>query len=300
MEETLVLVKGDGVRRRLVGEIIRRIEAKGLDIVDMKLMDVGTELAEEHYAEHREKPFFDELVEFITATPVVAMRIGGEGSIKAMRTLMGATNPAEAAPGTIRGDLALSMPDNLVHASESPRRVNLLQTAGYEFETRKSGFPELVLEDPVETVKANARGKALAVARDPDTVVLAADTIVYLPDLPTPDRILGQARNKQDVQRFINLLQGRAHEVYTGIAVARGEDLASRHAVTRVRMRALSITEVDSYARYGEGIGKAGGYAVQGRAASFVEWIGGGYTNVVGLPLALTGRMLANAGIPHP
>jgi len=120
MEQTLVLVKGDGVRRRLVGEIIRRIEARGLDIADMKLMEVDTDLAEEHYAEHREKPFFDELVEFITATPVVAMRIRGEGAIKAMRTLMGATNPAEAAPGTIRGDLALSMPDNLVHGSDSP------------------------------------------------------------------------------------------------------------------------------------------------------------------------------------
>ena len=120
MEQTLVLVKGDGVRRKLVGEIIRRIEARGLDIADMKLMHVGIELAEEHYAEHREKPFFEELVEFITATPVVAMRIRGEGAIKAMRTLMGATNPAEAAPGTIRGDLALSMPDNLVHGSDSP------------------------------------------------------------------------------------------------------------------------------------------------------------------------------------
>jgi len=120
MEQTLVLVKGDGVRRRLVGEIIGRIEARGLDIADMKLMDVGTELAEKHYAEHREKPFFNELVEFITATPVVAMRIRGEGAIKAMRTLMGATNPADAAPGTIRGDLALSMPDNLVHGSDSP------------------------------------------------------------------------------------------------------------------------------------------------------------------------------------
>ena len=120
MEQTLVLVKGDGVRRRLVGEIIRRIEARGLDIADLKLMEVDTELAEEHYAEHREKPFFDELVEFITATPLVAMRIKGEGAIKAMRTLMGATNPADAAPGTIRGDLALSMPDNLVHGSDSP------------------------------------------------------------------------------------------------------------------------------------------------------------------------------------
>ena len=188
----------------------------------------------------------------------------------------------------------------LLLASESARRVDLLQTAGYEFEAHRSGFPELVLEDPIKTVRANAEGKALAVATDPDTVVLAADTIVYLPDLPRDDRILGQARNKQDVQRFINLLQGRAHEVYTGIAVARGDDLASRHAVTRVRMRPLGTAEVDSYARYGEGIGKAGGYAVQGRAASFVEWIGGDYTNIVGLPLALTSRMLANAGIPHP
>jgi nucleoside-diphosphate kinase len=120
MEQTLVLVKGDGVRRKLVGEIIRRIEARGLDIADMKLVDVGRELAEQHYAEHSEKPFFEELVEFITATPVVAMRVGGEGAIKAMRILMGATNPADAAPGTIRGDLALSMPDNLVHGSDSP------------------------------------------------------------------------------------------------------------------------------------------------------------------------------------
>ncbi|MDQ3361432.1 MAG: nucleoside-diphosphate kinase [Actinomycetota bacterium] len=120
MEETLVLVKGDGVRRRLVGEIIRRIEAKSLDIDAMKLMDVSRELAEEHYAEHREKPFFEELVGFITSTPVVAMRIKGESAIKVMRTLMGSTNPAEAAPGTIRGDLALSLPDNLVHGSDSP------------------------------------------------------------------------------------------------------------------------------------------------------------------------------------
>jgi len=120
MEDTLVLVKGDGVRRKLIGEIIRRMEAKDLDIADMKLMDVDRELAEEHYAEHREKPFFDELVDFITTTPVVAMRVRGEGAIKVMRSLMGATNPAEAAPGTIRGDLALSMPDNLVHGSDSP------------------------------------------------------------------------------------------------------------------------------------------------------------------------------------
>ena len=120
MEQTLILVKGDGVRRRLVGEILRRIENKGLDIREMRLMDVSRELAEEHYEEHREKPFFGELVEFITASPVVAMRVEGEGAIQVMRRLMGATNPAEAAPGTIRGDLALSLPDNLVHGSDSP------------------------------------------------------------------------------------------------------------------------------------------------------------------------------------
>jgi nucleoside-diphosphate kinase len=120
MEQTLVLVKGDGVRRRLVGEIVRRIENKGLDIRAMRLMDVSQELAEEHYAEHREKPFFGELVEFITASPVIAMKVEGEGAIKVVRKLMGATNPAEAAPGTIRGDLALSLPDNLVHGSDSP------------------------------------------------------------------------------------------------------------------------------------------------------------------------------------
>ena len=120
MEQTLVLVKGDGVRRRLIGEIVSRIENRGLDIREMRLMEVGRELAEEHYAEHREKPFFGELVEFIITSPVVAMRVEGEGAIQAVRRLMGATNPAEAAPGTIRGDLALSMPDNLVHGSDSP------------------------------------------------------------------------------------------------------------------------------------------------------------------------------------
>ncbi|MGI8865103.1 MAG: nucleoside-diphosphate kinase [Rubrobacteraceae bacterium] len=120
MEQTLILVKGDDVSRRLVGEIIRRIEAKTLDIRALKMMDVSRELAEQHYAEHVEKPFFEELVEFITSTPVVAMRVEGENAIKVMRNLVGATNPAEAAPGTIRGDLALSLPDNLVHGSDSP------------------------------------------------------------------------------------------------------------------------------------------------------------------------------------
>jgi len=189
---------------------------------------------------------------------------------------------------------------HLLLASESVRRVDLLTTAGYEFEATKSGFRELMLENPAETVEANAKGKALAVARDPDTVVLGADTIVYGPDLPRGGRILGQARDGEEVRQFIEVLQGRTHEVYSGVAVVRGEVLTLRHAATTVHMRALGPTEISSYVRYAEGVGKAGGYALQGRAASFVEWIAGDYTNVVGLPLALTGRMLASAGIPHP
>jgi septum formation protein len=187
-----------------------------------------------------------------------------------------------------------------VLASESARRVDLLHAAGYAFEARKSGFPEVTLEDPAQTVLANAKGKALAVERGPEVLVLAADTIVYVPDLPEGERVLGQARNGEDVGRFINLLQGRAHEVHSGVAVARGDDLAVRHVVTSVRMRSVDAAEVESYVRLGEGVGKAGGYAIQGRAAAFVEWIGGDYTNVVGLPLALTSRMLAGFGIPHP
>ncbi|MGH3146886.1 MAG: Maf family protein [Rubrobacter sp.] len=187
----------------------------------------------------------------------------------------------------------------LVLASESARRVDLLHTAGYEFEARKSGFPEVTLDDPVETVRANAKGKALAVEREADTVVLAADTIVYLPGLGG-ERVLGKAMTNEDVGRFINLLQGRTHEVYSGVAVARGEDVALRDAVTRVRMRRVRPAEIEAYVEYGEGVGKAGGYAVQGRAAAFVECISGDYTSVVGLPLALTGRMLARFGVPHP
>jgi septum formation protein len=187
-----------------------------------------------------------------------------------------------------------------VLASESARRVDLLRTAGYDFEPRKSGFPEVTLDDPVETVRANARGKALAIAGDPETVVLAADTIVYLPNLPVGERFLGQAKSGKDVERFITLLQGRAHEVYSGVAVARGGDLAVRHALTTVKMRNLEAAEIQSYVRHGEGVGKAGGYAIQARAAGFIEWIGGDYTNVVGLPLALSGRLLARFGVPYP
>jgi nucleoside-diphosphate kinase len=119
-EQTLVLIKPDAVQRKLAGEILARFEQRGLEIRAAKLLTVDRALAEEHYAEHREKPFFGELVDFITSAPTLALVLEGESAIPVVRTTMGATNPAEAAPGTIRGDHALAMPDNLVHGSDSP------------------------------------------------------------------------------------------------------------------------------------------------------------------------------------
>jgi nucleoside-diphosphate kinase len=119
-ERTLVLIKPDAVRRGLAGEILRRFEQRGLEIREARLLTVDRQLAERHYAEHAEKPFFGELVDFITSGPTLALVLEGEGAIATVRTTMGATNPADAGPGTIRGDLALSMPDNLVHGSDSP------------------------------------------------------------------------------------------------------------------------------------------------------------------------------------
>lgn len=184
-----------------------------------------------------------------------------------------------------------------VLASESARRVALLHQAGYAFETRKSGFPEVTLPDPAATAETNARGKALAVAGNHDTVVLAADTVVYLPDLPAGERVLGQAADSGDARRMLKLLRGRTHEVYSGVAVARGDEVIVRRAKTTVKLRPLGDAEVEAYVALEEGVGKAGGYAIQGRAAAFVEWIGGDYSNVVGLPLALTVRMLEHFGV---
>jgi nucleoside-diphosphate kinase len=119
-ERTLVLIKPDAVGRGLAGEILSRFEGRGLTIRAAKLVLVDRELAQRHYEEHTEKPFFGELVEFITSAPTLALVLEGESAIGVVRTTMGATDPADAAPGTIRGDLALAMPDNLVHGSDSP------------------------------------------------------------------------------------------------------------------------------------------------------------------------------------
>ena len=120
VERTLILIKPDAVRRSLAGDILSRIERRGFVVRAGKLLTASRELGETHYAEHKEKPFFGELVEFITSAPTLALVLEGESAISVVRTTMGATNPTDAAPGTIRGDLALAMPNNLVHGSDSP------------------------------------------------------------------------------------------------------------------------------------------------------------------------------------
>ena len=120
MERTLVLLKPDAVQRALVGEILSRLERKGLRFAAMKLMLVSEELAHRHYGEHEGKPFFGELVSFITSGPVLAIIVEGENAVSLVRSLIGATNPVEASPGTIRGDLGIAIGMNLIHGSDSP------------------------------------------------------------------------------------------------------------------------------------------------------------------------------------
>jgi len=134
-QRTLILVKPDGVRRNLIGEVISRIERKGLKVVALELRTIDTDTAHTHYAEHAERPFFGELVDFITSGPLVAIVAEGERAIEAFRALAGATDPVKAGVGTIRGDYALQVAQNIVHGSDSP------ESAEREI---KIFFPELV------------------------------------------------------------------------------------------------------------------------------------------------------------
>jgi nucleoside-diphosphate kinase len=120
MERTFLMVKPDGVQRNLIGEIVSRFEKKGFQLVGAKLMNIPVELAEKHYAEHKERPFFGELVEFITSGPVFAMVWEGENIIATARQMMGTTNPKDALPGTIRGDYGVTVGKNIIHGSDSP------------------------------------------------------------------------------------------------------------------------------------------------------------------------------------
>jgi len=119
-QETLVIVKPDAVRRGLIGEVLARVEREGLRITEMRMMVMDRALAEQHYEEHTDKPFFSDLVSFITSGPIVVARVEGEDAVAAVRTLMGPTDPADAPPGTIRGDFGKEITENLVHGSDSP------------------------------------------------------------------------------------------------------------------------------------------------------------------------------------
>ena len=127
--KTFFMIKPDGVKRNLIGEVISRVEEKGFEITKIKMMMISKSLAEEHYGEHKDKPFFNDLVEFITSGPVVAMQVEGENVVAQIRNLMGATNPSDATPGSIRGDLATELDQNVVHGSDSDtsadRELNL-------------------------------------------------------------------------------------------------------------------------------------------------------------------------------
>jgi len=124
LEQTLILAKPDAIRRSLAGQIVARFEQRGFRLRAARLLQVDRDLAEEHYAEHREKPFFGELVEFITSGPTLAFVLEGEGVVATARKTIGGTNPADAEPGSIRGDLASAMPDNLVHGSDSTQSAS--------------------------------------------------------------------------------------------------------------------------------------------------------------------------------
>ncbi|WP_200411221.1 nucleoside-diphosphate kinase [Virgibacillus salexigens] len=124
MEQTFLMVKPDGVQRNLIGEIVKRFESKGFQLVGAKLMTITPDLAEQHYAEHKERPFFGELVEFITSGPVFAMAWEGENVIAIAREMMGKTNPSEALPGTIRGDYGITVGKNVIHGSDSTESAN--------------------------------------------------------------------------------------------------------------------------------------------------------------------------------
>ena len=123
-ESTLLIIKPDGVRRRLIGEVLRRAEEAGLTIEDLRMETITRERAEEHYGEHRDKPFYAELVDFSTGGPVVVARVTGDDAIALWRDLMGPTDPADAPPGTIRGDLATIITENVVHGSDSPESAD--------------------------------------------------------------------------------------------------------------------------------------------------------------------------------
>jgi septum formation protein len=185
----------------------------------------------------------------------------------------------------------------LVLASASPRRVELLRAAGFEFEVRPAIVDESLhpLEPARDYVLRLAREKARSIRRNSGSIVLAADTTVVV-----DDRVLGKPASAAEARDMLKTLSGRVHEVLTGVAVVRREFELAAVEVSRVRFLPLTESEIAWYVASGEPDGKAGAYAIQGRAARFVDWIEGSYSNVVGLPLSLAYRLLKQLGWQDP
>ena len=206
-QRTLVLIKPDGVERGLAGEILARFERRGLELRGAKLVLVDADLAGEHYGEHREKPFFGELVEFITSSPTLALVLEGESAIEAVRTTMGATNPVGAAPGTVRGDLALAMPNNLVHGSDSPESA-AREIALWFSDARAglSGSDTTSGSRPVEPLvlasTSPRRREILGQLRVPFDLAVPAYDEIDVPGRPPREQLLAHARGEGQVGRL--------------------------------------------------------------------------------------------------
>jgi septum formation protein len=259
MERTLILVKPDAFRRDLTGEIIARFERKGLRLVAMNLLTMTRDLAERHYAEHEGKPFYEELVTFITSGPLVAF-------------VWPCSSPRTDPRPVSR----------LVLASRSPQRRAILAQLGVDFSVQVPEVEELASGPPHEIALENAYRKASAVAASglADGPVLGVDTVVAL-----GARVYGKPAYPEEARRTLTALAGRRHTVVSGVCVI--EDGRSRTAAaqTAVEFRALSDRLLDWYVASGEWRDRAGGYAIQGRGAALVAAIEGDYLNVVGLPV---------------
>ena len=249
MSRTLILVKPDAFERALSGEVIARFERKGLRVAALKTMVASEQIANEHYEEHTDKPFFGELVSFITGGTLVAMVLEGHEAVAAARQLIGATNPVEAAPGSIRGDFALEVTFNMVHGSDSDESAEReIEIWFPELSWRHAGvWVSAAKGDPAEVgggvrgrrlrcrrahrgdpefeVLENARLKARAVARD--GVVIACDTDVVL-----DGKALGKPVDEAEAREYLERMSGRAHPVMSGLVVLcgrRGEERVGTH-----------------------------------------------------------------------
>ena len=306
MERTLILVKPDAFARNLTGEIIARFERKGLRLVALQQMTMTRELAAQHYAEHEGKPFYEELVEFITSGPLVAMVLEGEQAVVAARQVIGATNPLEATTGSIRGDYAIEVGQNMVHGSDAPRVGG---PRGGAVLPGPRPDPRLALaaaaRDP-DSARGDVRGACRATSRSSSrgrrTRSRSRTPIGRRRPSPPAHPMrscsastrssrsaagstasLGIAPTRGET---LAALAGRQHAVISGVCLIEAGRTRTLAPTTLVTIRPLDAAAIDRYLDTGEWRDRAGAYAIQGRGALLVRAIEGDYLNVVGLPVA--------------